>query len=103
MVAAAAIAAPGYMAARGALLQALVEAKRRAGEVEGCAEAIFEEALVTEVQRLGLVGEENESGRSRSGLGDVENFHLAAGGGGAAIEVHIGEPAIQLAGGDAPL
>src|SRR5580704_2977996 len=65
---AAAAAARGGVRAGGALFQALVEADGSADEVESGAEAIFEEALVAEVQRLGLVGEEDKGGWSCGGL-----------------------------------
>lgn len=83
------------------LFQALVETDGGAGEIEFGAQLVFEEALVTEVERLQLVGEKDEGGRGGGGLGDVENFYFAAGGRGAAVEVYFLEPAVQLAGGNA--
>ena len=77
-----------------ALFQALRKAEGRAGEIESSAQAIFEEALVAEVERLGLIGEEDEGRRRGGGLGDVKDFHFAAGGRGAALKVNISEPAI---------
>src|SRR5271157_3245164 len=98
---AAAIAALLNMAAFAALFEALGEADGSTGEIEGGAEAIFEEALIAEVQGLGLVGEEDEGGRGGGGLGDVEDFDFAAGGRGAALEVYGRKPAVELTGGDA--
>jgi hypothetical protein len=86
---------------RATLFQALREANGRAGEVEFGAQLVFEEALIAEMQRLELIGEKHESRRRGSGLRDVEDFHLAAGGRGAFVEVHAGEPTIQFPRGDA--
>src|SRR4029077_5230774 len=63
--------------ARGALFEALIETKGRAGEIESGAEAIFQEALITEMERLQLIREKNEGGRRDRGLRDVEDFHFA--------------------------
>src|SRR4029077_9206038 len=100
---AAAAAARGGVGAGGALFQALGEADGRAGKIEAGAQTIFKEALVAEVERLGLIGEQNEGGRRSGGLRDVENLHFAAGGRVAALEFTTREPAIQFAGGDAAL
>src|ERR1700723_1195898 len=84
-----------------ALPDALDEANGRAGEVEILAQTVFEEALVAEVQAFALVGEENEC-RGRTGrLRDVVNFHAMRGRRCAAVQVHVREPAIEFAGGDA--
>src|ERR1700722_19072627 len=83
-------------------LHALQEADWRADEIETFAELVFEEALVAEVQPLGLIGENNKRWRRGGGLRDVVNFHLACCRGSPAIEVHFRKPTIQLACGDAP-
>ena len=90
-----------FAMAGAALFEALIETDGRAGEIESGAELIFKEALIAEMQRLQLVGEEHEGGRRGGGLGDVKDFDLAAGRRSALIEVHTFEPAVQLAGGDA--
>ena len=46
-----------------ALFGALQEADGRAQEIESLAQLIFEEALVAEMQALGLIGEQNKCGR----------------------------------------
>lgn len=89
------------MAGAIAFLQALVEADRRANEIESRAQPVFEEALVAEMQRLHLIGEEHKRGRSNGGLGDVVNLHFAARGRSAALEIDVCKPPIQLAGGNA--
>src|SRR5579863_3370955 len=86
--------------ARAAFFQALREADGRAEEAKFLAQLVFQESLIAEMQRLELVGEENESGRSSAGLSDVENLHFAACWGGAAREIHFCNPAIQFAGGN---
>ena len=78
--------------------QALRKADRAPREIESRAKAVFQKTLIAEVQRLGLVGEEYESGRGDGGLGHVVDFHLAAGGRRSSIKVHARQPAIQLAG-----
>jgi hypothetical protein len=65
--------------ARGALLKALIETQWRANEIESGAQSIFEEALIAEVERLQLICEKNECGRSDCSLCDVEDFHFAVG------------------------
>src|SRR5271157_6666290 len=74
--------------ARLAFLQPLRKTNRRADEIESGAHAIFKKPLIAEVQRLRLVREQHESGRSGRRLRDVIDFHLAARGRGSAIEVH---------------
>ena len=86
---------------RATLFQALREANGRAGEVEFGAQLVFEEALIAKVQRLELISEKHKRGRRGSGLCDVKNLHLAAGGRGAFVEVHTSEPPIQFPRGDA--
>src|ERR1019366_8774547 len=83
-------------------LQALEEANRRADEIKTLAELVLEEPLIAEVQALGLIGEQDECRRRAGCLRDVVDLHPARGGRGAAVQVHFGKPAVQLAGGDAP-
>lgn len=82
------------------LAETLDKADGRAGELEAFTQLIFEEALKTEVQRLVLVGEENERRRRGRGLRDVIDFHLAAGRRCSALEIHFGKPAIEFTGGN---
>src|SRR5580700_1841401 len=63
--------------ARGALFEALIETDGCAGEIEGGAQAIFEEALITEMERLQLIREQDEGRRRGGGLRDVEDLHFA--------------------------
>src|ERR1700722_5956952 len=58
-----------------ALAEALDETNRRADEVEFLAQFVLQEALVTKVQRLFLVGENQECGRRRLGLRHVVDAH----------------------------
>ena len=50
------------------MFQALIETDGSAGKIEFGAQLIFEEALVTEVEGLQLVGEKHESRRGGGGL-----------------------------------
>src|ERR1700688_369545 len=83
-------------------LQALQETNGRAGEIETLAQLVFEEALVAEMQALGLIGEQNKCRRRCGCLRDIVDLYLARGGRSSAIEVHFLQPAVQLAGRDAP-
>src|SRR6266849_5629605 len=58
-----------------ALFQSLNEAKRRAIEIPLGAQLIFQEALEIEMQRLFLVGEEQENRRGYLRLGHIVNAH----------------------------
>ena len=60
--------AGGFFAA---FAEALDEADRCAGEIEFSAKLIFEKALEAEMERLLLIGEKEENGRSDFGLRDV--------------------------------
>src|SRR5580700_2479998 len=77
-----------------ALLEALIEADRRAGEIEGGAQAIFEEALIAEMQRLQLIREQDERGRRNGGLRNVEDLYFAIGWRSAPLEIDARKPAI---------
>ena len=83
--------------ADGALFEALIEPERRANEIEGGAQPVFEETLIAEMERFELICKENESGRRDCSLGDVENLHFAIGGRCPALEVDVRKPAVQLA------
>src|ERR1035437_1422712 len=83
-------------------LQALEEANGRADEIKTLAELVLEEPLVTEMQALGLIGEQNKRRRRGGRLRNVVNFLFTGWGGWPAVQVHFGEPAVQLAGRDAP-
>src|SRR5229473_1449870 len=93
------------MAAGGSLLafsQALDEADGCANVVELGAELVFEEALITEVQWLFLVGKDKESGRRDFRLCNIVNTHGAGFWRGAALQVDfILEPIVEDRGGDA--
>src|SRR6202789_2259284 len=91
-----------FALAGAALFQALGEADGRADEIEFLPQLILQETLIAEMQRFKLVGEEHEGRRRRGGLSDVENLHFAAGGRGAAGQIDLREPTIQLASGNAP-
>jgi hypothetical protein len=84
--------------AGGALFEALIETDRRADEIEGGAEPIFEKALIAEVQRFQLIRKKNERRRRDRSLRDVENLHFAICGRCAALEIDVRKPAIQFAG-----
>src|SRR5690349_17898729 len=58
-----------------ALADSLDEADGRAGEVEFLAQAVFEKALVTEVQFLPLVRKKNERRRRGGRLRNVINLY----------------------------
>src|SRR5277367_2580152 len=73
--------------AGGALFEALIEPERRADEIEGGAQPIFEKALIAEMERLQLICEKDEGGRRDRGLRDVENLHFAICGRCAALEI----------------
>src|SRR5579862_1344473 len=79
------------------LFQALRKADWTPGKVKSRAEPIFQETLITEVQRLGLIGEQHESGRSGGCLRHVVDLHLTAGGRRPPIEIDLRKPTIQLA------
>src|SRR5579875_1041404 len=83
------------------LFQALGEADGRAGEIESGAETVFEKALIAEVQRLGLIRKQDEGGRRNGGLRHVKDFHFAASGRSAALQIDTCQPTIQLACGNA--
>src|SRR5713226_7941413 len=85
------------------LLEPLQKPNGRAGEVKAGAELVLEKTLVAEMQALRLVGEENKRGRGRRGLRDVKDFNASSSGRSPAFEVHLGQPAVQFARGDAPL
>ena len=51
------------VSARGALFEALIETQRRANEIESGTQTILQEALIAEMQRFRLVGEEHECRR----------------------------------------
>ena len=63
--------------ARGALFEALIETQWRTNEIKSCAQAVFKEALIAEVERLQLIREQDECGRRRRGLRDVEDLYFA--------------------------
>src|SRR5712671_5272649 len=79
-------------------LQALEKANGRAEKIESFSQLVFQKPLVTEMQALGLIGEQNERRRRSSGLRDVVNFHLARRGRSSAVQVDLGEPAVQFTG-----
>ncbi len=85
----------------GCVAGADLEPDGRAGEAEGVADLVFEEALVGEVQFHLAVGEEDEGRRSDGGLRHVVDPDLFRGGNGGALEVDALEEAVHLAGGDA--
>src|SRR5260370_40293593 len=70
-----------------AFTEALDEADRRANVVELGAQLVFEEALVAEVQRLFLVGENQKRGRRDFCLRHVVDAHGARLRRGATLEV----------------
>src|SRR6266851_7785824 len=93
------------IAAGGSLLafsQALDEADGCANVVELGAELVFEEALITEVQWLFLVGKDKESGRRNFCLGHVVDADGASLWRSTPLEVDfILEPIVEDRGGDA--
>src|ERR1700686_4913654 len=72
-----------------ALAEALDEAHWRADEGELGAQLVFEEAFVAEVQRLLLVGEDEERGRRRLCLGDVVDAYRTRFRSGAALQIDL--------------
>src|SRR5579863_10380066 len=77
--------------------EALDEADWSAGEIPFFADLIFEEALVAEVERIFLVGEEQECRRRRFRLDEIIDFNRACFWRRAALEIDFFlEPAIQF-------
>src|ERR1700730_485565 len=83
------------------LLHALEESNRRADEIKTLAKLVLEEPFVAEVQALGLIRKYDKRRRRRGCLRNVVNFHLTRRRRCSAVQIHFGEPAVQLAGGDA--
>ena len=77
--------------------EALDEADGSAGEVPFFAYLIFEEALVAEVERVFLVGEEEECRRGRFRLDEIVDFYRARFRRRAALEIDFFlKPAIEF-------
>ena len=77
--------------------QALDEADWRAGEIPFFADLIFEEALVAEVERVFLVGEDQERRRRSFRLREVVDLNRARFRRRAALQIDFFlEPAIQF-------
>ncbi len=82
--------------------EALDETDRSAGEIPFGAELIFEEAFVAEMERIFLIGEEQERRRSGFRLHDVIDFDGARFRSRAALEIDfLFDPAIEFGRGDA--
>jgi hypothetical protein len=94
-------AASGAAVALG-FAESLDETDWRAGEIPFFADLIFEEALVAEVERIFLVGEEKECRRRGFRLDEIVDFDGARFRRGAALEIDFFlEPAIEFGSGDA--
>src|SRR5207253_2040712 len=86
-----------------ALPKTLDETNGRAEEIEMFTQPVLQEALVTEMQPLPLVGEDDKRGWRNPRLSHIKDFDVAGRRRSSARQVDIREPAIQLARGDSPL
>src|SRR5438445_12743828 len=86
-----------------ALPKTLNETNGRSEEIEMLAQAVFEEALIAEMQPLTLVGEEDKSRRRNRRLRHVVDFHAAGRGRSSTSQVHTCQPGIQFGSGASPL
>src|SRR5207245_11192862 len=85
-----------------ALPKTLNETNGRSEEIEMLAQAIFEEALIAEMQPLALVGKEDKSRRRNRRWRHVVDFHAAGSGRRSVRQVHARQPAIQFVSGHSP-
>src|SRR6266436_2020121 len=92
--------AQGY--AVGSVSGPILDPDRRSNESKGAENLVFQEALVGEVQLHLAIGEDDESRRSDGRLRHIVDPHLLAGGNRGALEIHMLEEAVHLAGSDAP-